>query len=84
MLNFFFFFFLCCDSCVELFLYVVLNFFYFIFLKLIGYNLIFKDFFFLSTSKYKFGIKYFLFFNMGSFYSNLDKKYTKNTKNKLV
>jgi hypothetical protein len=54
-------------------------FFWFIFLLF--------DFFFLcpcwkSTSKYKFGVKYFLFFNMGSFYSNWDQKDTKKAQRK--
>jgi hypothetical protein len=45
--------------------------------KLTGYDLIFKDFFF-----FKVGQIYFLFFNLGSFYSNLAQENTKNTKNK--
>jgi hypothetical protein len=53
---------------LSFFLYVVFVIF-FIYLKLTGYDLIFK-FFFLSTSKYKFGVKCFSFFNMGSFYNN--------------
>jgi hypothetical protein len=54
-------------------------FFWFIFLLF--------DFFFLctcwkNTSKYKFGVKYFLIFNMGSFYSNWDQRDTEKSQRK--
>jgi hypothetical protein len=66
-----FFFFICCVC-------------YFFYLKLTGYDLIFKFFFCLSTSKYIFGVKYFLFFNMDSFYSNRDQKKSKKAKKKSL
>jgi hypothetical protein len=58
-LNFFIYiyiFFICCDSCVELFLYVVMIFiFYFNGVCVFFFNFLM----FLSTSKCKFGVKYF-------------------------
>jgi hypothetical protein len=59
-------------------------FFFFFFFKLTGYDLIFKDFFFKVQVNINLGSNiFFLFFNMGSFYSNWDKKYTKNTKKQM-
>jgi hypothetical protein len=61
--------------------YIYIVFFYFLFLKLTGYGLIFKDFFKVQVN-INLASKIFYFSIWAFFYSNWDQKDTKNTKNK--